>query len=74
MAIGYGVAVPKGKTRKQLKARKDREDAKQLKAFRDAVWKREETALMGYASSDPSVGHCQSCGVTVTRSYLMVLR
>lgn len=28
MAIGFGVAVPKGKTRKQLKARLDRAEAK----------------------------------------------
>jgi hypothetical protein len=28
MAIGYGIAVPKGKTRKQLKARLDRAEAK----------------------------------------------
>jgi len=38
MAIGYGVPVPKGKTRKQVRAKAKREDAKQLKAFRDACW------------------------------------
>ncbi len=62
MAIGYGVPAPKGKTRKQLKARKDREDAKRLKVFRDDVWSREATCdpIFGWAK-------CEHCGVTVSR-------
>ena len=74
MAIGYGVACPKGKTRKQLKARKDREDAKQLKAFRDAVWLREELKALGYSPTYPvpddytaMSGRCQHCGRMVGR-------
>ena len=61
MAVGYGVPVPKGKTRKQLKARKDREDAKALKAFRDAVWLRE--CVEGWRMT----AGCQRCGRIVVR-------
>jgi len=66
MAIGYGVAMPKGKTRKQQKARKDREDAKQLKAFRDAVWSRENKIAGGDGTLD--VARCQACSAIVFRS------
>lgn len=68
MAIGYGVACPKGKTRKQLKARKDREDAKQLKAFRDAVWKRERVRCGSFGGE---WAHCQHCGEWVQRGFLL---
>jgi len=64
MAIGYGFAVPKGKTRKQLKAQKDREDAKQFKVFRDAVWDRERRRL----GLDDSFALCQGCGELVSPS------
>jgi HNH endonuclease len=66
MAIWYGVPVPKGKTRKQLKARKDREDAKLLKRFRDDVWAREATC-------DPIFGwaNCEHCGAHVSREPVM---
>ena len=69
MAIGYGVAVPKGRTRKQLKARKDREDAKQLKVFRDAVWLRESQLLMNKNPNwiSINVAACQHCGHLVQR-------
>lgn len=59
MAIGYGIAVPKGKTRKQLKAKRDREDAKQIKAFRDAVWRREAAKVGNEEFAD--VAECQYC-------------
>lgn len=66
MSIDYNaLAIPKGRTRKQIKAKKDREDAEQLKAFRDAVWERESDCL-GWA-------HCQSCGAAVYRGPLHIL-
>lgn len=80
MAIGYGVPAPKGKTRKQVKARKDRADAKQLKAFRDAVWKRESDKMdaaldgrwePGFRFNDDIASWqfaiCQFCGASVHR-------
>ena len=48
MSIDYNaLAIPKGKTVKQLKARKDREDEKQLREFRDAVWMRSLAGMEG---------------------------
>ncbi len=53
-------ACPKpAKTIKQLKARKDREDAKQLKAFRDAVWAREQLRDGSYGLAQWAA--CQHC-------------
>ncbi len=65
MAIGYGVPAPKGKTRKQLKSRKDREDAKQLKAFRDSCWERER--LKAAAETYSGIPRCQNCRAVVHR-------
>lgn len=77
MAIGYGVPVPKGKTRKQQKAKRDREDANQLKAFRDAVWRREEDAMIGYEAHVPNIvqamARCQNCGAIVRRGPGIIL-
>jgi hypothetical protein len=69
MSIDYsGFGIPKGKTRKQLKARKDREDAKQLKAFRDYVWNREGLKYDGTVSTEWNVARCQDCGAVVVRN------
>ena len=61
----------KGETRKQLKARKDRTDAKALKAFRDAVWNREAAKDPWSGSGDGWVSiqwaYCEHCGETVLR-------
>jgi len=66
MAIGFGVACPKGKTRKQVKAKRDRADAKALKQFRDAVWKRE--GVENYCEGDSrELGRCQKCHRIVGR-------
>ena len=62
MAIGYGIAVPKGKTRKQLKAKRDRADAYALKIWRDAVWRRERPPLWA-----EGLARCQECQRTVNR-------
>src|SRR5689334_23651558 len=68
MSIDYNVLpLGKGKTCKQLKARKDREDAKQLKAFRDGVWKREgQKEWPGFIAG--TYGRCQHCHAYVTRA------
>ena len=62
--IAKAGGIPKGPTVKQQKAKKDREDAKQLKAFRDAVWLREADCL-GWAC-------CQWCGAAVYRGPLHI--
>ena len=62
MAIGYGSAVPKGKTRKQLKTKRDRADAKGLNAWRDAAWK----AQPGGDDID-QWGRCAECDRIVYR-------
>lgn|SRR3990167_10654135 len=49
----------KPEPRKRTKARKQREDAKALKAFRDAVWAREEIF--------PGMAKCQRCHLEVYR-------
>lgn len=72
MSIDWNaLAIPKGRTRKQIKARKNREDAKQLKAFRDACWKREADKMFGWTMVDPEyvarVGRCQNCDSFVHR-------
>lgn len=60
-----GIPIPKPEPRRVAKARKDREDAKQLKAFRDAVWEREHakepTATQG------AYARCQHCRQWVWR-------
>ena len=67
MSIDYSqLAQPKGKTRAQLKAKRDREDAKQLKAFQDGVWNREATLSNG-GNITPQVARCQQCGDLVVR-------
>jgi hypothetical protein len=69
MAIDYNaLAIPKGRTKKQVKARKDREDAKQLKAFRDAVWHREELK-QAYVGSTYQWALCQYCYEVVRRGH-----
>ncbi len=68
MAVGYGVPVPKGKTRTQVKAKRDREDAQALKAFRDACWHREELK-QEWIGSTFQWARCQSCGVVVQRGH-----
>lgn len=63
MPIDYNaLAIPKGKTRKQLKARKDRQDAKAMRAFQDACWER-----AACLSLDGEHAHCASCGRIVFR-------
>ena len=59
--------MPKGKTRKQLKAQKDREDAKQLAEFRTAVWQREGAKYSVTADTQVDAARCQHCGVFVRR-------
>lgn len=51
MAIGHGVACPKGKTRKQLKAKKDRHEAAVKKVVRAVCVQRD--------------GHCRLMGTTL---------
>ncbi len=72
MAIGYGVPVPKGKTRKQVKAKRDREDAKALKHFRNLVWSREAEKNGSFAPGN-YYACCQQCGRLVTRHPLCIL-
>lgn len=70
MSIDYNqLAIPKGKTRKQLKARKDREDAKQLKAFQDEVWRRERHLTFPDSEPETTGARCQNCGRFVYRSF-----
>ncbi len=63
MAIGYGQPVPKPEQRKRTKARKDRADAKGLKAFRDAVWARGR--ICWHAGRE--LARCERCRHVVTR-------
>ena len=68
--------MPKGKTRKQIKAKKDREDAKQLKAFRDAVWLRETRRawkLRDWFVPGKDTAWCQNCGAIVQRGHDHIL-
>ena len=70
MAIGYGVPVPKGKTQKQVRAKARRKDAKQLREFRDAVWKHEWEGLYGETLPVGCVARvalCQHCHDVVSR-------
>ncbi len=63
MPIDYNaLAIPKGKTRKQVKAKRDREDAKALEAFRQAVWDRESEKF----GQDDGFALCQRCGTLVS--------
>ncbi len=65
MACG-GVPVPKPEPMKRTEARKDREDAKRLKAFRLAVWAREQDKLP-WNEADPvkDWARCQHCNRAV---------
>ena len=58
-----GQPIAKPEPHKVVKARKDRKDAKQLKTFRDAVWKRERLAY--YARTGEAGATCQYCGIFV---------
>ncbi len=62
MAIDYNaLALPKGLTKKQLKARAKRADAKGLQSFRDAVWARDRKG------TDPEWARCAHCQMFVLR-------
>lgn len=52
---------PKPEARTRTKARKARQDAKQLRAFRQVVWARERAKL----SLDSAGAYCQYCGLMV---------
>lgn len=56
------IGFPKPEARKRAKARKDRRDAKNLKAFRAIVWAREKAK-----STEPvfQLAMCQHCGTVV---------
>lgn len=58
-----GQPIPKPEPAKRVKARKAREDAKKLKAFRDAVWKRERFDVV----EGVEIAKCQHCGRVVGR-------
>lgn len=64
-----GQPLPKP-NRKREKARKAREDAQQLKAFRDAVWLREQVRLMGRSRNliPDGFARCQYCDLCVFRT------
>lgn len=59
-------AIPKPKPRKAVKAKKDRKDARQLREFQDAVWKREHDKIE-FADA-PTFARCQDCYAWVNRS------
>lgn len=62
----YATQKPgRGQTVKAVKAKKDRGDAKKLRAFRDAVWGREQ--LRWFMASGSMVARCQRCEVAVYR-------
>jgi len=61
-----GIGIPVGKTRKQLKAKKDRADAKALQAFRMAVWIREGVRFAYAYREGYKMGRCAHCGAPVT--------
>ncbi len=64
MSIDYqALPLPKPEPRKRVKARKQREDAKRLQAFRDAVWAREQHGVY-----PDQWGACQRCGGFVIRT------
>ena|SRR3990167_4725671 len=56
----YRGAQPKPEPRSRTKARKRREDAEQLQAFRSAVWARERI------EGAPGHGACQQCARVVS--------
>lgn len=64
-------AIPKPEPRKRVKAQKDREDAKQLRAFRDACWERQiAVAGGGIIPGDGYWSFCESCmGPVFERGY-----
>lgn len=64
-------ALPKPEPRKRIKARKDREDAQRLEAFRDAVWERESRKLADFECvrvPGHDYARCQICLCLVMRS------
>lgn len=63
-ALAKAGGIPKGPTRKQVRAKAKRNDAKQLKAFQDAVWRRERLKI---APGDTDCGYalCQCCQAIV---------
>ena len=72
MSIDYSMlAQPKGKTRKAIKAKHDREDAAKLKAFRDAVWARERQKTWPEGEPGLTGAKCQHCGAFVYRSVVL---
>ena len=76
MSIDYNaLAIPKGRTRKQLKAKKDREDAERLAQFRDRIWLREQDKFCGDGTLvlDGTAARCQHCGLIVVRGPSKVL-
>ena len=67
MSIDYSqLAQPKGKTRKQLRARAKRADTKALKDFVEAVWAREHAKIE--FDDAPTFARCQDCGAWINRS------
>jgi hypothetical protein len=66
-----GVPVPKGKTRRQIKRRKDREDAKRLRHFRNLVWLRECERTGNFAGNPIQYAQCQHCHALVMRGSLL---
>lgn len=66
-ALAKAGGIGKGVSRKRLKARKDRADAKQLKAFRQAVWQREREKNGIDASGADEWAYCQRCGIPALR-------
>lgn len=58
-------AIPKGRTTKQLRDKAKRDDAKQLRAFRVAVWMRESRKVDNFELAD--IARCEHCGTWVHR-------
>lgn len=72
-AIARAGGIAKGRTRRAVKLRKAREDQRKLKAFRDAVWARENLIAGGFGLGDAMVAWCQSCGRVVNRGPRFIL-
>ena len=69
-SIAKAGGIGKGPTRKKSKARKDRADVKALKAFRDAVWRREHKKawlLRDWYLPGENEAYCQHCHAIVRR-------
>jgi 5-methylcytosine-specific restriction endonuclease McrA len=63
MAIGYGVACPKGEPLKKTRRRAKRQDRTALKAWRDFAWSQQPGAL-----DLPQWGFCATCDALVSRA------